>query len=171
MRRFTSSWVLILCTLVMVSAGFARQASMTTVPNLIRYGATLKDAQGAPLSSSTVGITFALYKQQDGVAAIWMETQNVTTDTSGNYGVLLGSTTAAGLPSDLFSQQEQRWLDVQVEGQAEQPRVLLASSALHRPRDEGQSLQNCRWQAKWKGFLDGHRHPPGCLGQCSPHSA
>ena len=56
-----------------------------------------------------------------------METQTVTPDASGNYSVLLGSTTATGLPADLFSQEEQRWLGVQVEGQAEQPRVLLVS--------------------------------------------
>ena len=51
-----------------------------------------------------------------------METQNVTPDASGHYSVVLGSTTATGLPSDLFSQEEQRWLGVQVQGQAEQPR-------------------------------------------------
>ena len=38
-----------------------------------------------------------------------------------------GSTTATGLPGDLFSQQEQRWLGVQVQGEPEQPRVLMVS--------------------------------------------
>ena len=127
MRRVTSSWALIVCSLVIASAGFAQQASITAVPNLIRFGGTLKDAQGAPLASSTVGLTFAIYKQQDGGAAVWMETQSVATDGGGNYSALLGSTTAAGLPGDLFSQQEQRWLGVQVQGQAEEPRVLLVS--------------------------------------------
>ena len=78
-------------------------------------------------SSTTVGVTFAIYKQQDGGAPVWMETQNVTPDANGQYSVVLGSTTATGLPSDLFSQQEQRWLGVQVQGQAEQARVLLVS--------------------------------------------
>jgi hypothetical protein len=127
MRRVASSWALIVCSLVIASAGFAQQASITAVPNLIRFGGTLKDAQGAPLASSTVGLTFAIYKQQDGGAAVWMETQSVATDGGGNYSALLGSTTAAGLPGDLFSQQEQRWLGVQVQGQAEEPRVLLVS--------------------------------------------
>src|ERR1019366_3330003 len=89
---------------------------------------TLKDAQGAALSFSTaVGVTFSIYKQQDGGAAVWQETQNVTPDSNGQYSVLLGTTTATGLPDDLFSQQEQRWLGVQVQGQAEQARVLLVS--------------------------------------------
>ena len=128
MRRFRTTIVLALATLLSVSICSAQQASTTAVPDLIRYSGTLKDAQGAALSSSTaVGVTFAIYKQQDGGAAVWMETQNVTPDGNGQYSVVLGSTTAAGLPDDLFSQQEQRWLGVQVQGQAEQARVLLVS--------------------------------------------
>ena len=76
---------------------------------------------------SDVGVTFAIYNQQDGGAPVWQETQNVTPDASGQYSVILGSITATGLPDDLFSQQEQRWLGVQVQGQAEQARVLLVS--------------------------------------------
>jgi hypothetical protein len=128
MRRFTMSLSATFFTiLLLVSSGIAQQAATTTVPNLIRYGGVLKDAQGAPLSSTTVGITFAIYKQQDGGAPVWMETQSVATDAGANYSALLGSTTASGLPGDLFSQEEQRWLGVQVEGQAEQQRVLLVS--------------------------------------------
>ena len=126
MRRCpTSSSVILL--LLLTSIGFAQQAAVISVPNLIRYAGTMKDAQGAPVVSSTVGVTFAIYQQQEGSAPVWMETQNVTTDTAGNYSVLLGSTTAAGMPGDLFSQQEQRWLAVQVEGRAEEVRVLLVS--------------------------------------------
>jgi hypothetical protein len=128
MRRTSITVVLALATLLFVSTSSAQQAATTAVPNLIRYGGTLKDAQGAALSSTTpVGITFAIYKQQDGGAAVWQETQNVTPDASGQYSVILGSTTSAGLPDDLFSQQEQRWLGVQIQGQAEAARVLLVS--------------------------------------------
>ena len=126
MRRFRVS-TLAISVLFLTCAALAQQAAVISVPNLIRYGGTLKDTQGAPVASSTVGVTFAIYKQQDGGAPIWMETQNVTTDIAGNYTVLLGSTTATGLPGDLFSQQEQRWLAAQVEGQAEEARVLLVS--------------------------------------------
>ena len=127
MRRLTSISV-VLSILLLISISLAQQPAGITVPNLIRYGGTLKDAQGtASASATTMGVTFSIYKQQDGGAPVWMETQNVTRDASGNYSVLLGSTTATGLPGDLFSQQEQRWLGVQVQGQAEQPRVLLVS--------------------------------------------
>jgi hypothetical protein len=129
MRHFNNSIVVALATLLLlVSISSAQQTSTTAVPNLVRYSGTLKDAQGAALSSSTaVGVTFSIYKQQDGGAAVWMETQNVTPDSNGQYNVILGNTTATGLPDDLFLQQEQRWLGVQVQGEAEQARVLLVS--------------------------------------------
>jgi hypothetical protein len=128
MRRFCATIVLALATFLSIAICSAQQTATTSVPNLIRYSGTLKDAQGAALSSSTaVGVTFSIYKQQDGGAAVWMETQNVTPDSNGQYNVTLGSTTATGLPDDLFLQQEQRWLGVQVQGEAEQGRVLLVS--------------------------------------------
>jgi len=127
MRRLSLYFFAATLALRLIPLGLAQQSAITTVPNLIRYGGTLKDAQGAPLASSTVGVTFAIYSQQEGGAAVWMETQNVTTDVSGNYIVLLGATTATGLPGDLFSQQEQRWLGVEVQGAPEQPRVLMVS--------------------------------------------
>jgi hypothetical protein len=134
MRRVSTTIVLALCTLLCVSISSAQQTSTisttanTSVPNLIRYTGALKDAQGAALTSTIpVGVMFAIYNQQDGGAAVWQETQNVTPDSNGQYSVILGSTTATGLPDDLFSQQEQRWLGVQVQGEAEQARVLLVS--------------------------------------------
>ena len=117
----------LLLTLLTLTFSGSAQQSTTTVPNLIRYGGVLKDAQGAAMASRTVGITFLIYGQQDGGAPVWLETQNVATDAAGQYNVLLGSTAATGLPSDLFAQQEQRWLAVKAEGQPEQPRVLLVS--------------------------------------------
>jgi hypothetical protein len=127
MRRVTTV-SLALSILLFASNLTAQQTTTTSVPNLIRYSGTLKDAQGtAVVASAPLGVTFAIYKQQEGGAPVWQETQNVTPDASGQYTVLLGYTTVKGLPGDLFSQQEERWLGVQVQGQAEQPRVLLVS--------------------------------------------
>jgi trimeric autotransporter adhesin len=126
MRSLT--YVVLLLTLLFLGVfSSAQQTPATSVPNLIRYGGVLKDAQGAALPGTTQGITFAIYKQQEGGAPVWMETQNVTLDASGHYSVLLGTGRAEGLPADLFSAQEQRWLGVQVQGEAEQARVLLVS--------------------------------------------
>jgi len=124
MSRFTR---LCLVPMLLVLSALA-QDQATSVPNLIRYSGALKNLQGAAsVTPTTVGVTFSIYKQQDGGAAVWQETQNVTPDANGQYSVLLGSTNSSGLPDDLFSQQEQRWLSVQVQGQEEQARVLLVS--------------------------------------------
>jgi hypothetical protein len=96
------------------------------VPTQVKFSGALTDVNGKPLSG-TVGVTFLLYKDEQGGAPLWMETQNVTPDKSGHYTVVLGSTTTQGLPTDLFASGEARWLGVQAQGQAEQPRVLLLS--------------------------------------------
>jgi trimeric autotransporter adhesin len=56
-----------------------------------------------------------------------MEVQNVQPDKTGHYTLTLGSTNKEGLPASLFASGEARWLGVQPQGQAEQPRVLLLS--------------------------------------------
>jgi hypothetical protein len=75
-----------------------------------------------------VGVTFSLYSEQTGGAPLWLETQNVTADNLGHYTVLLGSTKPDGLPAEMFTSEQARWVGVQVSGQAEQPRVLLVSA-------------------------------------------
>jgi hypothetical protein len=109
---------------------FAQSAGNGTssgVPHLIKFSGVLKD--GASHSKTGVsGITFALYKDQQGGAPLWLETQNVQADSKGNYTVLLGSTHSEGLPIDLFTSGGERWLGVQPQGQNEQPRVLLVSA-------------------------------------------
>jgi hypothetical protein len=105
----------------------AAQPTTSAIPNLIRYGGVLKDADGAVLASQTIGVTFGFYKQQNGGVALWTETRNVSTDAAGQFNVMLGSTKTEGVPAELFSDQEQRWLSVQVQGQPERARVLLVS--------------------------------------------
>jgi hypothetical protein len=108
------------------AASPAPSASAAEVPRLIRFSGTLLDAQDRPMAGP-VGVTFALHAQQSGGAALWLETQNVTPDAHGNYTVLLGANSANGVPAELFASGEARWLEVQVERQAEQPRILLVS--------------------------------------------
>ena len=52
--------------------------------------------------------------------------QNVT-DNKGNYTAQLGATRPQGLPLDLFSSGEARWLGVRVNGGEEQQRVRPAN--------------------------------------------
>jgi trimeric autotransporter adhesin len=99
----------------------------SALPRLVRFGGTAKDLNGSPLTG-VVGITFALYSEQTGGAPLWLETQNATADSNGHYIVLLGSTKPEGLPAELFTSEQARWVGVQVSGQAEQSRVLLVSA-------------------------------------------
>jgi hypothetical protein len=102
-------------------------ATPSALPRLVRFGGVVKDLSGNPLIG-VVGITFALYGEQTGGAPLWLETQNVTADSNGHYTALLGSTKPNGLPPELFTSVEARWVGVQVSGQAEQARVLLVSA-------------------------------------------
>src|SRR5882762_6487710 len=98
------------------------------VPRLVKFAGTMKDEQGKA-RTEVVGVTFAVYKEQEGGAALWLETQNVELDEQGHYTVLLGSAKSEGLPLELFTTGEPRWLGVQVNlpKELEQPRVLLVS--------------------------------------------
>lgn len=96
------------------------------VPMLIKFGGVLSDGSGKPMTAIS-SVTFSLYADPHDGAPLWMETQNVQADKSGHYSVMLGSTTSQGLPADLFASGEARWVGAQVQGQPEQPRVLLVS--------------------------------------------
>jgi hypothetical protein len=87
-----------------------------------------------------LGITFSLYAEQEGGSPLWLETQNVQTDKNGNYSVMLGFTTSQGLPSSLFVSGQARWLGVRVQGQEEQPRVLLLSVPYALKAGDAQTL-------------------------------
>lgn len=108
--------------------GLAQNSDNSTtasVPHLIKFSGVAKDDASHP-QTGIVGITFALYRDQQGGAPLWLETQNVQADANGHYTVMLGA--ANGLPMDFFSSNDARWVGAQPQGQSEQPRVLLVSA-------------------------------------------
>jgi len=138
---FCVGWFLIACAVPMLaqqSAGVA-SSSTTVVPPLVSFSGVLTDLNGKPLTGA-VGVTFALYTEEQGGAPLWLETQNVYPDKTGHYTVLLGSTTSTGLPADLFAAGEARWLGVQTQGQAEQARILLSSAPYALKAADAQTL-------------------------------
>ena len=130
-RRFAALSVVVclFLSLSLPSLTVAQTLPQTSsaLPRLVRFGGVVKDLNGTPLTG-VVGVTFALYSEQTGGAPLWLETKNVTADSSGHYTVLLGSTKPDGLPAEMFASEQARWVGVQVSGQAEQPRVLLVSA-------------------------------------------
>src|SRR5215469_12207484 len=105
------------------SQAHSAESQLAGVPPLVNFSGRLTDVNGKTLTG-VVGETFLLYKDQQGGAPLWIETQNVTADKNGSYTVTLGVTSSEGLPVEVFANGEARWLALQVVGQAEQPRVL-----------------------------------------------
>src|SRR5260370_2995403 len=102
-------------------------SSTALVPRLVRFSGTIKDAEGNQLTG-VITTTFSLYSQRSGGTALWQEAQSVTADSNGHYFVLLGATQPQGLPVELFTSGEARWLGVRPQGMTELARVLLVSA-------------------------------------------
>src|SRR6266498_1501171 len=95
-----------------------------TPPRLVSFsGQLLHGVKG------TAGVTFAIYQDAEGGSALWMETQNVEVEENGRFTVNLGGATEGGIPLDLFTSGQARWLSIQRIPEIEQPRILLASVA------------------------------------------
>ena len=87
--------------------------------------------------------------------------------------MILGTTTATGLPDDLFSQQEQRWLGVQVQGHAEEARVLLVSVPYALKAHEAETLGGFSASSFVRATPSGpqvRQMPPGHRSGCATGS-
>jgi len=133
MRFRTQYVIVVLASLLFLSQTTVAQQTAestvvkATVPAVIPFNGIARDAKGQALGG-VVGLSFGLYKDQQGGAPLWTEVQNVQVDEQGRYSVLLGAT-QGGVPTELFAANDARWLAVRVQsaGQEEQPRVLLVS--------------------------------------------
>jgi len=108
------------------TASISQNLAVSAVPPLIRYSGIAKGSDGKPLSGE-VNISFLLYSQEEGGSPLWVESQSVPLDSAGHYQVQLGAASVNGIPLELFANGDARWLDIEVAGQAPQPRVLLVS--------------------------------------------
>jgi hypothetical protein len=100
-------------------------AQQVSVFRLIRFNGSYHAAnqQNQP---PVLGATFSIYHHEFDGTPLWSEIQNIRPDKDGNYTALLGSTRADGMPLDLFTATEARWLEVEID-QLKQPRILLGS--------------------------------------------
>jgi hypothetical protein len=129
-RRFT-----VLVVLAFLAVSFSELAlgqnnsnpQSAGVPRMVKFSGVLKDASGN-LLNGTVGISFAVYAESTGGAALWEETQNVPFS-QGRYTVLLGQSRSTGIPAEIFSSGQPRWLGVRIlaPGEEEQSRAFLSS--------------------------------------------
>ena len=72
----------------------------------------------------SLSVVFNIYPDQQSRPALWTETQIVQV-AGEKYSVMLGSTSATGLPQDIFAADQAHWLGVQVNGI--EKRFLLVS--------------------------------------------
>jgi hypothetical protein len=123
--RITVTLLCVYCATV----AYAQQSQpVAAVPKLVRFSGSFRPADNTP-ARTMESATLSVYRDQTGGAALWHEIQNVAVDVDGRYSVLMGATQNEGMPLDLFTSGEPRWLGVQFNrpGEAEQPRVLLVS--------------------------------------------
>lgn len=98
--------------------------AQAAAPRLLKFSGVLPELLPSP-SGGPAEMTLSLYKEELGGDPLWTEVQNVEVDKQGRYTILLGATQAEGLPIELFPSGEARWLSVEIQGQPQQPRVLL----------------------------------------------
>jgi len=120
------AFVVLLCFLSGVAQNVTGSGSASIIPNAMNFSGTLTDANGNPLNGP-ISVKFSLYQNQKGGSALWSEIQSVQPDNNGQYSVMLGLTPGHGLPAELFASGQARWLEIQPQGQPQQPRVMLVS--------------------------------------------
>jgi len=98
------------------------------VPRVMQFNGRFRPANGQPPAAVEI-VTFAIYADETGGTALWLETQNVTIASGGDYTVTLGSTTPEGLPLHVFTSGQAHWLAVHVDrpGESEQTRIRIIS--------------------------------------------
>ena len=110
----------VIIVLIVASAGLL----IANVPNLIDFQGRITDSTDNPVNGP-VGITFAVYEDSTGGAALWSETQNPVYVSNGLFHVFLGAVTP--LPEDLFNESN-RWIGIDVNSDGEMsPRTQIAS--------------------------------------------
>ncbi|MGC9946057.1 MAG: hypothetical protein ABSF64_06770 [Bryobacteraceae bacterium] len=104
----------------------AQEKPAQAQPQLVTFWGVASNSDGKP-KAGVAGVTFSLFKEEQGGAPLWMETQNVNLDSAGGYTAQIGATHPEGLPIDLFASGQARWLEVRIDGQPAPQRVLLMS--------------------------------------------
>jgi Chaperone of endosialidase len=98
-----------------------------SVPRVVRLDGQFVPLNGLP-PAAVESVTLSIYASQTDETPLWSETQDVRVDAQGRYAVLLGGSTAEGIPASALS-GEARWLGIRFArpGEVEQPRVPMTS--------------------------------------------
>jgi hypothetical protein len=91
-------------------------------------------------SGQTLTFKFALYENQTGGEAVWNESQQVTPGDAGKYSVLLGAATENGLPQNVFSSAQAKWLGITIGDGQESARTLLVATPYSLKASDAETL-------------------------------
>jgi hypothetical protein len=107
----------------------------------MRVAGTFKPTNPMPMADVEV-VTLSIYGSETDSVPLWQESQQVRVDGEGRYALLLGSTTAEGLPREVFASGEARWLGIHFErpGEVDQPRTRLTSVPYALRADDANTL-------------------------------
>ena len=154
----------VICTTLAQTAAPDSSSASIQVPRLIKFSGIAQDQARKPVTGM-VGVTFSLYKDQQGGSPLWVETQNVQADATGHYTAMLGSASTDGVPLSLFSSVEAHWISTQISGQREQPRVLLLSVPYALKAADAETLGGLPASA----FI--HANPSGVLAKADSQAS
>jgi hypothetical protein len=105
------------------------------MPRVVRYSGIADATPG-----QTLTLKFSLYENQAGGNAVWSESQQVTPGDGGKYSVLLGAATENGLPQNVFSAAQAKWLGVTIGDGQEQPRTILVATPYSLKASDAETL-------------------------------
>jgi hypothetical protein len=146
--------------------GCATAQSAVSVPHLVKFSGSISAAP-----AGTVGVIFALYTDETSGAPLWQEVQNVNVDANGHYSTVLGARTPTGIPDEVFSSNQARWLGVEVQGQPEQSRVLLVSVPYAIKAADAETLGGLPPSAFLRASLPGDAVPVAYVNTAAVNSA
>jgi hypothetical protein len=92
-----------------------------SVPMYINYQGYLEDSLGGPIDDSLV-LTFKIYEFPTSGDPLWAEGRGVTIE-NGVFDVVLG--TYSYIPDSVFIGEENRWMELSVEGEVLWPRTMI----------------------------------------------
>jgi hypothetical protein len=119
--------VVALFSSMLAASAAAQSATVGVPPTLIPVSGELRDPLGEPRTGAVV-LVLSMYDGKDDPSPRWAERHAVTLNDAGKYDLQFGSTQEQGIPSELFSGPSVvRWVGVAVEGEPEQPRMMLVS--------------------------------------------
>jgi len=127
---------LIVTLLLILLAGILPARTSLAAPNAVNYQGILNDSAGLPVPDQTYNMAFRIYDATTGGTLLYEEFQSVST-VNGTYNVLLGTgtPTTGTFDAALFS-ADNRWLEVEVNGETLTPRQQVTSVAFSLQAEE-----------------------------------